>query len=59
MASTAIAKVQYNDRTRVLKVWFVKGGSHTYGNVPPPVAKRFLENPSGEVFNKLIRPNFY
>lgn len=55
--STAISSIQYDDKTQVLTVGFVEGGSYTYSPVSPETVEAFRNAGSqGQFFNEAIRP---
>lgn len=57
--STCVAGIDYDKASKTLVVEFVKGGSHTYNNVPLRVVKAFLAAPSeGQFFNAKIRNRY-
>jgi hypothetical protein len=55
--SSAIARIEYDDRSKKLSVWFVgSGGPYDFYNVPRPVYHAFALAPSkGAFFNAYIR----
>ena len=59
IASTAIARIEYDDLARRLQVTFTSGRSYTYYNVPRDVYLRFASAPSkGQYFNAYIKDRY-
>ena len=57
--STTIKKFKYYIRTRILRVWFVNGGSYKYYEVPQSVVLLFAQAQSkGSFFYYNIRKSY-
>lgn len=57
--STAIAKIEHNERTHVLSIWFHETGHYDYFNVPRHIYEAFLRAPSkGRFFNDYIKDRY-
>jgi len=57
--STCVASAEYDDKSKELTIAFVKGGSHTYSNVPKSVANGLQRAGSkGKYFNANIRNEY-
>ena len=59
LLSTAIKRYKYNLRSRVLRIWFVNGGSYDYFDVPESIIYDLDRAPSkGRYFYYNIRTSF-
>lgn len=59
--SSAIQEILYDAKTKVLTVRFIKGHNYVYeyDNVPPRVAKAFINAPSeGQFYNRYIKGRY-
>lgn len=57
--SSCVADAEYDDKTKELTISFVKGGSHTYSNVPKSVVSGLRRASSkGKFFNANIRNDY-
>lgn len=58
--SSAISRIEYDDNTSTLRIWFVEsGGPYDYRRVPRTLYDRFLSAPSkGSFFNDYIRDQY-
>ncbi len=58
--SSAISQVEYDERSRVLSIWFVEsGGPYPYQGVPVAIYTGLLNAPSkGAYFNEHIRDQY-
>jgi hypothetical protein len=58
-ASTAIARIEYDDLSHLLQVTFTTGRTYTYDGVPRDVYASFVNAPSkGQFFNAYIRDRY-
>ena len=59
VASSAIARIEYDELSQELIVTFTTGKTYTYFRVPPDVHQEFLEAASkGRFFNESIRDHY-
>lgn len=59
MPSTAIRYLNYDSRTRELRVTFASGRRYVYAQVPPAIHVAFSHAPSrGAFFNQHIRDHY-
>lgn len=59
LLSTAIRKYKYNLRSKILRIWFVNGGSYDYFDVPESIIYDLDRAPSkGRYFYYNIRTSF-
>ena len=59
VASSAIARLEYDDETQELIVTFQKGGSYTLRGVPEIEANRLADAPSpGSYWNMFMKGNY-
>lgn len=58
--SSAVSRVEYNPRTRILSIWFVEsGGPYDYHGVPAHLYAGLLSASSaGSYFNAFIRDQY-
>lgn len=57
--SSNIEKVQYEDLTRDMKIFFKQGGAYNYKEVPLHIFEAFRTEPSaGKYFHREIRNKF-
>ena len=59
IASSAIARIAYDDDERVLSIWFRETGRYLYHDVPRAIYEAMKTAPSaGTYFNRCIKRRF-